>query len=501
MNQQDIAKYGQRLDSFLPWRRRSACRKLAENPSAKAIPYLAEALHSHDQEVHTIASAALHSLTDPGAVDALCALWVQGRDREVGRIIAERRYVARQPIEVRVLSALQTNRLEIAGENAATIAPLVAARTDRDPTIAQRATTTLHSLTDPEAIDALCELAIAEPDGPVAAIAKEKDYQPQSISRRCVLFLLTGQLERYFALDFELQYLRAEYQAGDERLRQRISDVIRQSGDTRLIGLFRRRKLASELIAREAEVVIDVYARNQQWSEIFALLFHIPPSNVVATLDVLRKAGWRPQHTVEATLLDELLAIRSTIGAIPAKFPLVAFMLGPVLSKWIEHGHSSEFLQQSPDTLRKTVDHASPPDAIAALTALVTSGKITTSDIEKARTHQHWLVRLACLALCDIDPQSVFSDTSTNGDGGELWIDRLGTVASMIRRRAVSFNPDQLSTLQSAFGGETNQKDGYWVGIRLLEALARHHLRHTIEVDEQMTVEIGETDIEIAIEG
>lgn len=74
MNQQDIAKYGQRLHSLFSWRRRSACRKLAENPSARAIPYLVEALHSHDWEVHIIATNALHSLTDPGAIDALCAL-------------------------------------------------------------------------------------------------------------------------------------------------------------------------------------------------------------------------------------------------------------------------------------------------------------------------------------------------------------------------------------------------------------------------------------------
>lgn len=393
-----------------------------------------------------------------------------------------------------MLSALQANRLEIAGENAATIAPLVAARTDRDPTIAQRATTAPRALTDPGAIDALCELAITDPDGPVKAIVKEKDYQPQNISRRCVLLLLTGQLERYFALDFKLQYLRAEYQAGDEGLRQRIGDVIRRSGDTRLIGLFRRRKLASELSAREEELVIDVYARNQQWSEIFVLLFHLPLSNVVTALDILKKSGWWPQHMVEASLLDELLAIRSSIGAISPKFPLVAFMLGPVLGKWIERGHSSQFLKQSPDILRKTVEHSSPPEAISALAALATSGKITTSDIEKAGTHQHWIVRLACLALCDIDPQSVLSDT-TNGDGGKLWIDRL---AMMIRRRAVNLNPDQLSMLQTVL---EKQKGKHLVGMRLLEALARHHLRHTIEVDEQMTVEIGETDIEIAIEG
>jgi hypothetical protein len=62
-------------------------------------------------------------------------------------------------------------------------------------------------------VDALCEHVIANPTGAAAAIVKEMDHQPQSGSRHCVLFLLTGQLERYFDLDFEFQHPRVEYQA------------------------------------------------------------------------------------------------------------------------------------------------------------------------------------------------------------------------------------------------------------------------------------------------
>lgn len=81
------------------------------------------------------------------------------------------------------------------------------------------------------------------------------------------------------------------------RLRQRIGEVIRRSGDARLIGLFResrRRKLASELTECEAAIVIEMYARNRQWSDIFALLFQIPLASAVGALDVLGKSGWRP---------------------------------------------------------------------------------------------------------------------------------------------------------------------------------------------------------------
>lgn len=125
------------------------------------------------------------------------------------------------------------------------------------------------------------------------------------------------------------------------------------------------------------------------------------------------------------------------------------------------------------------------------------------SDDSEARTHQHWLVRLACLALYDVAPQFAFADMPTGGDGGGRWIERLAPAvldAVVYRQRAVRLNPDQLGALQAALKVGRDRRDGRWAWGRLLEALARHHLRHTIEVDERMTVEIGETAIEVDLE-
>lgn len=507
MNEQDLAKYAGQLHSRVPLLgprlRREACRKLAEDSSSAAVPYLLEALGSDDSEVRSTANAALRALKDAAAVDALCVLWTKERDEQLGRIVAECGYVARKPVEVRALSALKANRPEVAGEREAAVKPLVDARSDRDQAVATCANAALRALTDAGAIDALCELAIADPDGAVAAIVKEVGYQPQRIGRRCVLFLLTGQPQRYFDLNVDLQHLRAEYRAGDETLRRRISELIRRSGDARLTALFResrRRKLASELTEQEAATVLDDYARNRRWPEIFALLFHLPLVNAVAALDLLRQSGWRPESPVEAALLDELIEYRSTVGEIPkrASAPGVAF--GAVLTRWIERGRSAEFIEQSPDTLRKTLLRGSPPDAVAALAALASTGTIATGDIEKVRTHRHWLVRLACLALCEIAPQFVFSDTPTGRDSVRIWFERLAPAVldrSLYRRRAVSLDQDQLGALQSALAQGEDRKSGRWACGRLIEALARHRLGRAIAVDEQMTVEITETAIEI----
>lgn len=507
MNEQDLAKYAGQLDSKIPLLgprlRREACRKLAEDSSPGAIPYLVQALRSDDQEVHSTANAALRALKDAAAVDALCALWAKGRNEQLGRIVAECGYVAGKPVELRVLSALKANRPEVAGESDAAVRPLVDAQGHQDQEIAQCAKTALRRLTNAAAIDALCELAIADPAGVVAVLVKEVGYQPQTVGRRCVLFLLTGQVERCLDLDPEFLHLRAEYLAGDEGLRRRISKLVRGSGDSRLMGLFResrRRKLASELTEQETSTIIDEYARNRRWPEIFALLFQIPLVNARAAFDLLGSSGWRPESPTEAALLDELIELRSTIADIPERAPAPGVAFGAVLTRWIERGRSAEFAGQPPETLRKSLLRGSPPEAVTALAALVSSGTMAAGDIEKVRTHRHWLVRLAGLALCDISPQFVFFDMPTGRGGGRIWFERLAPTildAAVYRRRAISLNADQLGELQAALARGGDPKNGRLACGHLIEAMARHRLQQTIAVDTQMTVEIVEPAIEI----
>jgi hypothetical protein len=86
--------------------------------------------------------------------------------------------------------------------------------------------------------------------------------------------------------------------------------------------------------------------------------------------------------------------------------------------------------------------------------------------------------------------------------GGGMWIARLAPAildATRYRRRAVMLNPDQLAALQAALTRVSNQRNGRWACGWLREALAHHHLRHTIEVDEQRSVAVDDTAS--AIEG
>ena len=87
---------------------------------------------------------------------------------------------------------------------------------------------------------------------------------------------------------------RAEYAAGDEDLRRRIGDLVRSSGDTRLVGIIRQTavsggidKKAGDLTEREGEVALDVYTRRERWDEVFWLLWSLPLKTAVNALDAL----------------------------------------------------------------------------------------------------------------------------------------------------------------------------------------------------------------------
>ena len=85
-------KWERRLSSKAPLVgtsiRRKACRKLAADKTAKAVPFLVSALADSDEEVRRIAENALASLADPDAIDALFLGYVFTQQQSLGRILA-----------------------------------------------------------------------------------------------------------------------------------------------------------------------------------------------------------------------------------------------------------------------------------------------------------------------------------------------------------------------------------------------------------------------------
>lgn len=89
--QNKILKWARQLNSKVPGFsehiRRTACRKLAENKTAQAVPFLVSALTNSDEEVRHTAEDGLKSLSIPEAIDTLMLGYVFTRDESIHRIL------------------------------------------------------------------------------------------------------------------------------------------------------------------------------------------------------------------------------------------------------------------------------------------------------------------------------------------------------------------------------------------------------------------------------
>jgi sulfatase modifying factor 1 len=91
--QNKVLKWAKQLNSALPSLgaqiRHSACRKLASNNAALAVPFLVSALGNRDEQVRRIAEQGLKSLNTPEATNALFLGYAFTKDERLRRILTD----------------------------------------------------------------------------------------------------------------------------------------------------------------------------------------------------------------------------------------------------------------------------------------------------------------------------------------------------------------------------------------------------------------------------
>ena len=231
------------------------------------------------------------------------------------------RYVAQQPLEVRVLCALKTGQGHlITGLGAEVVEPLLRAYEDNDATIVEQARFTLRQLENREAREAVCRLVI-EKDHPIAQEAAiQGKYAPSDEYQRALFFFLTEQWDLYEDLDFDQRMLRTTYDAADDVLCQRIRDRMRAAGRTDFLtivagGDYRSRVAVMTL--SETEFLVKMLAEKAEWAKLWGLVFELPFSWSVRILQILTQNGWIPNAGDERVIFEALisLAVAGTIAS------------------------------------------------------------------------------------------------------------------------------------------------------------------------------------------
>ncbi len=146
------------------WLRRRSARALAKDGSPQAVRALAEAVvRSDDDRVKAIALAAVSGPMKAGGVDEVCAVWAATRNADLAALLTTREWVANDPADVKVLSALLTGYVQgVVRSRETVVPPLVAACLDEDPKIAARARLVIGKLSNAKARAALADQLCAQ---------------------------------------------------------------------------------------------------------------------------------------------------------------------------------------------------------------------------------------------------------------------------------------------------------------------------------------------------
>lgn len=248
------------------------------------------------------ARSVLCRLTDGGAIDAFCREWAKSRSPELEEILLEAGYLAAQPLRLRLLTVLKTNadRVMLA-EGTELVPELLAAVDDPDRGIAGLARRLLLTLTDRQAIDTVCETVLADPENErLQAWAVMACYAPANDSRAALYYAVTGQWDKYYALDWQEDrpLLTRGYREAAVTERRRFLAAARQGGQGLLLtGLLLTgtgQEEYEEITAADWEALLDLLAGQQRWPELHRLVFRAPAQWAAEITLLLRSSGWQP---------------------------------------------------------------------------------------------------------------------------------------------------------------------------------------------------------------
>lgn len=323
---------------------------------------------AHDDKVAQKAREILGQLQDADAIDMLCQRWAATRDNVLTQILLQAKYVARQPTEVRVLSALLSGKPDVIMDGREiTVELLVKACEDPNTTIAKwakfalthlrsnkakrflynlilkhdypvaseivkdsggvefvyflleshenndhyiaaRARTLLMQLKTPETREALCRLVIEQDHPLVREVVLAAQYAPRDPYQRALLYVLTAQWGEYEELDFDHRLLRTAYQAANESLQRRIILSIQREGQVDLlISLVAEEQRLDKMTENDWELILTSLSRKKEWEKIWWLAQAAPSTWSVQLLLKLKDVKWKPGNDVERKVFTQLL--------------------------------------------------------------------------------------------------------------------------------------------------------------------------------------------------
>jgi hypothetical protein len=166
----------------------------------------------------------------------------------------------------------------------------------------------LKNLTDPEAIDELCAMAIDVKYPLAREIATECNYEPRGLHRRVLFFYATQQWAKYDALDPDGELLRRDYTLATPDERKQIAAAGRAGGRSEIVELVAKawQAGAKPVPKADAEIAIETLLEQKRYVELWAFAREAAPKQSARALRLLAKTDWQPEEAADRIMYANL---------------------------------------------------------------------------------------------------------------------------------------------------------------------------------------------------
>jgi WD40 repeat protein len=197
--------------------------------------------------------------------------------------------------------------------SAESVRALVAAVTEGPADVRTRALEALGRLAaggSEEAAEGVCRLVLDHDHPTARALAVCGGHLPRDPAGQALILFLTGQWDRYHALDFDGRLLEGAYRAAGPALRARLLGELRRSGHPQPVTVLagRQRGRLGEMTDAEWRAGLDLLSSAGRWDELWRLARAAPPRWSAPLLRRLAEAGWHPPGPDRAGF-DELVRL------------------------------------------------------------------------------------------------------------------------------------------------------------------------------------------------
>ena len=270
-------------------------------------------INDKDREIANIAQKLSTQFRDAELINSLCKKWVDSRSKELEKIILDGGYIASEPIEVRVLSALKFNQYgKILNDGSEILDPLIKAFGDKDLQIQNNAKICIAQLQNKQTIDSLCKKWIESQNPVLKLIIQQSGYEPTNSSMKAMLFFLLGEWQKYEDLDFDQSLLLRAYYTESESIQKLIADKAKIEGRIEWIKILtngRKEFDVENIISKDWETFVNILVSQPDRKEIWRFFYNAPAIYSKKLLDRLAKLPYKWFMQNEEATVKTLLAL------------------------------------------------------------------------------------------------------------------------------------------------------------------------------------------------